>query len=317
MLSFIENLGYRSAAFAISGVPEQEQFQILSTLRHFYGDISQSALVPPAHEKALQSALAQASPTLTHIGEQLRDKLNTDYSAILISRIGIDHLDLDTRAALLFALSLSMGSPTPTDKVDRKVVWDIRALGCTMRAGHVPTFSEHPQEAVLHTDTQYYQTPERFMLLYCNQSAQCGGGFSTFRDIGCVKQALDKTEQGRWALEMLEHESLPFRVPMSFTKDAGQNTQEITYAPIFSDRPHVRYRRDTLEQGFKLKPELETPHVRQALDIFAAELERADMSISTMLQPDDLLVLNNHECLHGRTAFSDLNRHAFRIRINE
>lgn len=245
MLTHVQSLGYRAAEFSIPPLPEPEKTQILGTLQHFLGEVTQSAFVPQENESELQGALREASPALTRLGERLREKLDTDYSIILVSRTWIDHLDLDTRAALLFTLSMAMGSPTPTDQVNRKVVWDIRALGNKMRAGHVPTFSEHAHEAALHTDTQYYEAPERFMLLYYNQPASCGGGRSFCRDISCVKQELSKTEQGRWALDVLQREKLPFRIPMTFTKDGSQDAEEVTFARILGDRPHILLIGDT------------------------------------------------------------------------
>lgn len=315
MLTHVQSLGHRAAEYSIPPLPEQEKIQILGTLKHFLGEITQSAFVPLENEQEVRAALSVASPSLSKIGEQLRDKLATEHSAILISHAWIDHLDLDTRAALLFALSVVMGSPTLTDQVDRKVVWDIRALGDGMQEGHVPTFSEHSYEASLHTDTQYYEAPERFMLLYFNQPAKCGGGVSFCRDVSCIETEMSKTEQGRWALDVLQREELPFRIPMTFTKDGSQDAEEVTFARIFAEKPHIRYRTDTLERGFELHPECETPEIRRALDIFTEELLRPEPMITAFLERDSLLALNNHECLHGRSEFSDQDRHAFRIRI--
>jgi len=39
--------------------------------------------------------------------------------------------------------------------------------------------------------------------------------------------------------------------------------------------------------------------------------------VERTLEPDTLVLINNHEALHGRTAFTDLARHAVRIRIAE
>ncbi len=315
MLTHTQNLGYRAAEFSISPLPEAEKNQTLKTLRHYYGEASQSLFVPHDKEDELRLALQEASPTLAKLGEELRERLDQDYSLMLIKRTWINHLELDTRSALLFALSLSMGSPTPTDQVDKKVVWDIRALGDKMEKGHVPTFSEHAYEAELHTDTQYYKSPERFMLLYYNHPAQCGGGLSYCRDITSIKEEMSKTQDGRWALDVLETEELPFRIPMTFTSDGSQNAEEVTFAPILGQRPHIRYRKDTLERGFKLHPEKETPHVKKALNIFTQELFKPEPALSAFVERDSMLALNNHECLHGRSEFSDPERHAFRIRI--
>lgn len=317
MLTHTQDLGYRAAQYSIAPLSKKERDNTLAVLAHHYGSTAQSAFIPKANENDIRIDLADASPTLHTLGEDLRNKLDRHHSLIMISRAWIDDLDTDQRAGLLFSLSMQMGSPTPTDQVDKKVVWDIRALGDKMKSGHVPTFSEHADEACLHTDTQYYPAPERFMLLYYNQPAACGGGLSYCRDISCIKDELAKTSEGRWALNILETTDLPFRIPTTFTSDKAQDTCEVTFAPVLAQTPYVRYRKDTLERGFALHPDLKTPDVEKALSLFTQELDRADRNVSAFVEKDQLLAINNHECLHGRSEFKDIERHAFRIRIQD
>jgi len=317
MLTFTRSLGHRAAEFSMPPLGEQEKRYVLDVLKDAFGEVNQSLFIPQDNPEKLRDALMKASPYLASVGEQLREKLDQEYSVICVSRAWLDQLDIDTRAALLYALATIMGSPTATDQVDRKVVWDIKALGTGMKEGHVPTFSEHAYEADLHTDTQYYQSPERFMLLYFNEAAKCGGGESFCRDISCIEQELSKTDKGQWALDVLRREKVPFRIPMTFTSDGSQEAEEVTIAPILGDTPHVRYRTDTMNRGFELHPEMETKELREAIDIFTEELFRPEPLVSAFLENDTLLALNNHECLHGRTEFSDPERHVFRIRIEE
>jgi len=319
MLTFVRNLDSYSAQYAIEPLSSAQIDVILQTLQHYIGNtngtVTQVDLVPPQDESALTNALAAVVPQLESLAEQLKYQLDNHYSVILLTKVWLDAYNTDTRAAVLYALSLFIGSPTPTDKVDRQVVWDIKTLGASMAPGHKPTFSEHDDEAKLHTDTQYYPNPERYMMLYANQTAKCGGGVSSFRDVNSITQALEQSQQGRWALKILSEQALPFRVPMSFTKDGKQGTKEFTYAPVFSDSPKIRYRQDTLKQGFNCHPEQQTEQINQALAILDQELARTEAQTCLLLQPDALLIMNNHECLHGRTAFTDQNRHAFRVRI--
>lgn len=317
MLTFIRDIGTRSAEFSIAPLTPIQIHSILNILIDYIGDISQAQLKPQSKDKQIKQSLARAVPSLKQLGEQLRNLLDKQYSALLLSRFWIDQYDLDTQAALLYAQSLFIGTPTPTDKIDQKVVWDVRTLATKAKGNHQPTFSEHNHAAKLHTDTQYYDQPERYMLLYSNRPANCGGGISTFRDFQCITAALNKTPKGRHAMAVLSQTQLPFRVPMSFTHDGKKSTREFTYAPIFADRPKVRYRQDTLVQGLKHHQAIATPEVRQALDTIDQELEQQQKLIKVLLDKDALLLMNNHECLHGRTEFSDQNRHIFRIRMSE
>ena len=65
------------------------------------------------------------------------------------------------------------GWPTPTDRVNRQIIWDIKKRD--LPAGQVSTFSENADEAKLHTDTQYFPNPERYTLLYVVRPAEDGG----------------------------------------------------------------------------------------------------------------------------------------------
>lgn len=317
MLTFVRELGTRSAEFSIAPFTPTQIQRILSVLIDYIGDISQANLKPQDNNKQIKQTLAKAVPAMKQLGEQLRELLDKQYSAVLLSRFWIDKYDSDTQAALLYAQSLFIGIPTPTDKIDQKVVWDVRTLTTKAKCDHQPTFSEHNHAAKLHTDTQYYDQPERYMMLYSNQPANCGGGWSTFRDVQCIAAALNKTPKGRNAMAVLSQTPMPFRVPMSFTNDGKKSTREFTYAPIFNDKPKIRYRQDTLEQGLKHHQEIDTPVVQQALHTIDQELEQQQQLVRVLLDKDALLLMNNHECLHGRTEFSDQNRHLLRLRMSE
>lgn len=323
MLTHLQDLGFRAGEFSARPIPEPEIGRVLSVLKAFYGpEADPSALVPPGQEEKLReaelrAAIADAAPSLAALGTALRDALEADHSGVLVRRAGLGGLDLDTRRFVLYALSLCMGSPTATDKIDRKVVWDIKLRPEKVRDGSASTFSEHAYEADFHTDTQYFPNPERYMLLYVAVPAACGGGRSTLRDVRCVKDALARSEDGRWALDLLSRQELPFRIPATFTTTGRCDSVEVTFARIFGDRPSVRFRTDTLEMGLEAFPDYDTPDVRRALDILQAELEVEDRRLETFLEADALLAVNNHEVLHGRGAFEDPDRHVLRIRIDD
>ena len=318
MLTHVQDLGFRAGIFSAQPIPEPEIARVLSILKDFYGaEADPSALVPHGREAELRAAIAEAAPALATLGAAIRDALEADHSGVLMPRIGLGHLGLDTRRFVLYALSLCMGSPTATDKIDRKVVWDIKPRPEKLRDGSVSTFSEHADEADFHTDTQYFPNPERYMLLYVVAPAACGGGRSTLRDARCVKDALARSEDGRWALDLLSRHALPFRIPATFTTTGRRESVEVTFATIFGERPSVRFRTDTLKKGLAAFPDYDTPDVRRALGILQAELDDGESRLETFLEADSLLAVNNHEVLHGRGAFRDPERHVLRIRIDD
>lgn len=318
MLTHVQDLGFRAGEFSAKPIPDAEIARVLSILKDFYGaDADSSSLVPHGRKAELRAAIAGAAPSLARLAADLRAALEADHSGVLVPRLGLGHRDLDTRRFVLYALSLCMGSPTATDKVDRKVVWDIKLRPEKVRDGSVSTFSEHADEADFHTDTQYFPNPERYMLLYVVVPAACGGGRSTLRDVRCVKDALARSEEGRWALDLLSRQELPFRIPATFITTGSRDAVEVTFATIFGDRPSIRFRTDTLKRGLAAFPDRDTPEVRRALAILQAELEDESPRLDTFLEADALLAVNNHEVLHGRSAFRDPDRHVLRIRIDD
>lgn len=318
LLSHCRDLGPGMGEFTLHPFAREQIEATLAVLaQHYGGEIDPGLLVPPEGDSALRADLALRAPVLFDLAHSLRDLLEGEYSALVLPRLGLGELPLPVRSALLFALAVSLGQPTATDKVDRRVVWDVKVREAKMASNSVSTFSEHPFEADLHTDTQYFADPERYMMLYFITPAACGGGISTMRDLRCLRRSLAATAEGRWAMDYLTDRPLPFRIPAVFTETGTADKVEVTFAPIFGERPAVRYRSDTLKKGLALYPELNTPDLRRALDTLNTEVAQQDKLVALQMPADSLKVLNNHHALHGRSPFSDYNRHVLRIRVAE
>lgn len=314
MLQRVQDLAFRVGEFSLNNIPESEATSVLQCMDRHYGSSSDAAaLVPKANHDEIRMDIRQAAPSLWAVGAELSRILQTRYSATIIRRMHLDRYDVATNRYLMLAMSLAMGTPTPTDKIKQRIVWDVKAR--QLPQGYVSTFSENDGEADLHTDTQYFPRPERFTLLYFARAARCGGGVSMLRDVGCVKQQLSATSKGRWAMEYLSRQELPFRIPTTYTTTGKQGTVEATFATILSDHPAIRYRTDTLEAGLKAFPTYDTPELRAALDTLRSALADKSKMFVDALGDDTLLITNNHTGLHGRTSFSDHERHVLRIRI--
>ncbi len=313
-MKHVLDLGYRAAEFSMQAIRDEEITAIPAVLAHWYGPGADPASLDPHDDEAgLRAALERVAPGLAALGHILRDRLEAECSGLLIPSLGMADRPLSARRGVLLALGLFIGSPTATDKIDRRMLWDIKV--CT--SGLVSTFSQHAYEADFHTDTQYYPNPERYLMLYCVRPAACGGGVSTFRDVRCIERGLSRTEAGRWALALLSSCELPFRIPAVFTKTGSPDTVEVTFARIFGSRPRIRFRTDTLRMGLQAFPASETPDIRRALALLQAELDDESSILKTVLPADSLLVVNNHEALHGRSAFTDPERHMLRLRITD
>lgn len=211
----------------------------------------------------------------------------------------------------LLQLGNQLGSPISHDE-NGSLIWDIRAKENLNQS--VPTFSEHADEAFLHTDSQYREQPENLFALLCLQPAACGGGLSllmTYSDLMAELLARPDGEDHKAALEEIK---FPFAVPTAF-KSRPDGPDEYVFSPILEGKQHLRFRLDTLEAGLRT---LETPlpdRGVRALEAVKSILNTSNQIKRFHLQTGDLAFFNNRSTLHGRTAFFDKHRHLLRVRL--
>lgn len=257
---------------------------------------------------ALRADLMTASPRLAEFVDEVRKQL-VSACAVFIPKVGFEGLDENSRALMAYAVSVGLGTPTATDT--KQVIWDVKAR--KHDSTYFSTFSETDLEAAFHTDTQYYPVPEQTFLLYCMEPAHCGGGASSVCDARALRRDIETTE--KWISDVLSDRLLPFRVPSAFVTIGDPDAVQATLAPVFSETPLIRYRRDTLAEGLLHFPEYADRDAHRALDAFEAHLSACRHKAEFFLPRDGLIVVDNHRALHARTAFQDPDRHLLRIRL--
>lgn len=254
--------------------------------------------------------LETCAPGLAAFARSVRLLLWQGAQVIGVDKLDIAEAEIDEKRHILYALAHLIGRPTATDPRDRKALWDIKAR--EFGSEYFPTFSEHDREADHHTDTQYYPNPERYLLLYAVRAARCGGGLNTFATGARILSRMEESADGREAIRQLATTRVPFRIPSAF---ADSDEPQFTWAPVIAETPLLRFRTDTILDGERHFPGLDWTRLRQALDLFLAAAE--NVQTEPALLPDDGLVfVNNHDCLHARTAFADRERHLIRIRMH-
>jgi alpha-ketoglutarate-dependent taurine dioxygenase len=314
MLNHRETLARGIGRFALAeGIWEGLQTQIVGIIDRFYGESVESGFYPHFNEVAVRRSLLAEVPALNALRQIVAALMEGSYCAIILDRLGLKDMPARDRDRLLFALSLALGYPTPTDPRRGKLLWPVKPR--RLPTGHFATYSEHSDRAELHTDTQYYPDPERYFLLYVVRSAQCGGGRSLLCDGREVEAVLHDTVVGREAYRILSTFPFPFRIPTTFTQAGTVGDVETILAPIFGRKPSIRFRYDTIQQGFQARPELDVPAARQALNVLLEILVGSVPVVDYPLPDDSLLICDNHTALHGRTPFRDSKRHLIRIRL--
>lgn len=288
--------------------------RILDVLAGYHpGDLQYKDITPLSDElnQVMRQDLLSVSPRLTDFVGRLL-VATTHSCGVVVPSLGLKHLNQNTRSLMAYALGVCLGNPTATDRRQRQVIWDVKPRA--RDSGYFSTFSETDREAEFHTDTQYYPMPERHFLLYSIESAKCGGGLSKILDARALRAELDLPEH-RWLTKILTEALLPFRVPSAFVTVDEPDVVQATLAPVLSDRPYIRYRRDTLLEGWKQFPEYADPEVIRAIETFDAMLLNCRYQDEFFLKSDGLMLVDNHHSLHARSAFEDQTRHLLRIRV--
>jgi alpha-ketoglutarate-dependent taurine dioxygenase len=294
-----------------------ESAEVSTVLAEYYGDdVSGAALSPPRDPAELRARLAGAAPRLAAIAGDIRGVFDDGACGVLVPKLGLATLDLDQRRKSVFALAALLGNVTETEPDDHRVLWDVKAAPAETR--QFSKFSQASEEAEYHTDSTIVPVPERFFLLYAVRAAQCGGGLSTLRDGRLVKHRLEQTPTGRRAIRTLTETALPIRIPKAFRNKYGSTAADgYSYVPVLSEKPMWRWRKDKIEQGLIQHPWCATPEVRDALDTVTEQLADTAAEFRAALDTDALVIIDNHVAFHGRTAFTDPNRHLLRIRFHD
>jgi hypothetical protein len=291
---------------------------VRATLAEHYGaDVSGAQLTPSADPDGLRAQLRRAAPRLAEFCNRVRCSFDQDKAcAVLVPRLGLAGLDVDTQRQGVFALAALIGYPTANLPFEQ-AFWDVQDHGAA--SSRHTSFSENDREADYHADNGALRVPERFFLLYSVQAARCGGGVSLIRDGRILKRQLEEIPGGPEAIQVLSSAVIPRRVPKAFWQYADVAPDGYRYTPILTESrpPMWRWRKDRVFNGLAKHPEYDTPDVRRAVDLLSEVLATGADQLRQVVPTDGLIIVNNHIALHGRTAFTDSARHMLRLRFHE
>jgi alpha-ketoglutarate-dependent taurine dioxygenase len=245
--------------------------------------------------------------------EELADKIRHEINSIgyvIVQHLYKDKVNIDELKTALLNLCGAVGTVTSHNSHNTPI-WDIKSR---QSESVVNTFSEHADEAELHTDSQYSERPEDHFALYCVEKALCKGGESFFLKVEDIVNDLNESVEGREVISFLKDSKYPYIVPDVFKRNL-QGPPEFTFGYILKDG-EMRFRLDAIERALAIDPTLCT---KKQVDIFKFLKDTIFDSkkvIYTYLENNECLFINNKTMLHGRTKFVDPNRHLLRIRFN-
>ncbi|MBV1706741.1 MAG: TauD/TfdA family dioxygenase [Hyphomicrobiales bacterium] len=287
-----------------------------ATTREFAPEFADSAdLTPMDNVSGLaglyRARLRETTPRIFALAEVVSRRLANRDMAVIVPSLGVAHYALGEQRFVLFALSHLLGSPTATEPRTRRVLWDVKPRRDLNVA--FATYSEHANEAELHTDNTFSAHPEASFFLYVVQEAQCGGGLSYFSNGMRIRDHLARTASGRAAIDLLGRTPVSFRVPSTLSQNPA--VPEYISATIFAERPEIRFRQDVILSGLKARPGPDSADVEVAVNRVADAAQSVRTS-ELKLPTGGIAFVDNHNALHGRSGFEDKGRHLIRVRMS-
>lgn len=231
---------------------------------------------------------------------------------VVISNYRKDVIDIDQLSNHYMEISSQIGTPISHD-VNNKMIWDIKSNPKSNSL--IKTYSEHNHEAELHTDSQYSEYPEDYFGLLTLTPAVCGGGISYLLSLEDILSELRALPAGQQIEHTLRTHHYPFIVPNVFKKSASDEV-EYNFGPILRDN-EIRFRIDTFEKAIDKNPEFCNQEQLDAYKTLKQVILNTSATKRFFLKSRDLIFINNKTMLHGRSPFTDSNRHLLRIRMNK
>lgn len=295
---------------------ENDLERLFTIIARRFHDFNSNGFYPHPDEVSMRAELSEIG-TLRRLTAALH---RLDANGIVLHGLGLAGLPEERRNAALYALTLMLGYPTSTDQRTGRVAWDVKARPASGKDGRFVTFSERVGGADMHTDSSFYPMPEEQFILYVVRAAECQGGHSILVDGESIYEALQCSAAGRAAYVQLRDTPVPFQVPSVYAAD--DESVEYHVAPVFGpprregERFTLRWRYDAIRKGLAACPSMSSPALLDALEIMNKIAEENAARFSAQLPTDTLMIADNHRMLHGRTTYTDEQRHLIRIRMS-
>lgn len=229
---------------------------------------------------------------------RLRERLDTGRGFVVVR--GMDAKDRTEAEAEIIAWGLCnyLGRPIRQGIAHDRRFFTVADKGA---ANTDPTrIGASPQRSRKHTDNGCLEPrPPDYLGLFCVRSATEGGDST----IVSARSVFETVAAERPDILALLFRTYHFRAPQAHVwPSRGPTVQK----PIFDTSAgelRIHYARVMIEPGMEMAGTPLSSEERAALDYFDEVIERPALNFRHVLQPGELLVLNNRVLLHGREAF--------------
>lgn len=198
-------------------------------------------------QKQIVKLFQNKYPEFFNLAQYIKKELLKAPFFLVVKGISFNSLEEEIRDIFILSLSSSIGFSTPTDRINKKVLWTVKAdLDQSIKD---LTFSQRLGEAEYHTDTQYFEYPEEILSLWCVKPDKDGGGVNGLISADYLISEIRQKVNGEKLIKTLTETKFPFKVPSVFTKSGNDSEVEIFLESILSYCTKIRFRRETIDKG--------------------------------------------------------------------
>jgi len=261
----------------------------------------------------LSSFLKSEFPDIYALAQEIKKRVLTEPKFVVVTGLDFNSLLDETRDLFILSVTSSIGYATPTDQVNKKVLWPVKAVKNPTHTNS--TFSQRLGEAAYHTDTQYFEFPEEAFSLWCIEPDKNKQGVNGLISADYIIGQINKRTDSSEILKTLTQTKFPFRVPSVFTGTASDDKVEYFLGNVLSQKPKIRYRKETIEKGVLASGIQLTKEQKHAIEVIEEIINKPSEELKLLLRKGEVIFVNNHELLHNRSDFQDPNRHLIRVRM--
>jgi hypothetical protein len=234
----------------------------------------------------------------------MRSSLEGGLGFALIRALPLTDVSADTARLMLWGIGQHLGYPEPQDAAGN-LLHDVKDTGKDLATNNIRAYQTN-------LPINYHNDGADAFMLLCCTAAETGGRSRLVSAISVFNEILARRPD------------LARRLQEPFDFDA--RGQERPDAPPYQRVPiynfyegylNVLYKREYIDLGqrFPGVPSLTTQQV-EALDLMDSICD--EFSLEFVMEPGDILVANNYDLLHGRSAFQDARantqgRHMLRL----
>ncbi|NEQ52875.1 MAG: TauD/TfdA family dioxygenase [Leptolyngbya sp. SIO3F4] len=248
-------------------------------------------------------------PQFLALSDEVSRRLENKFRFVVIRNTPFVAYEYKICRFLFLVLASLIGIPTCTSlpgKNRKDIVWEVKPK---LKISDTQIHSQSNYFVEPHTDASYKDIPDRYVALLAIHPAMNSEGTNILVDGQKLVDRLVEIDKNMHDFLTLD---FPFKVPDIFCPDTNSGVK-IKNFPIFQSEPFlIRYSWNYIRDG--QRNITNSCHMDSSLDLFREVLKNLPQYF-IHLNKGDLLILNNHEILHGRTEFSDLNRLLLRVRM--